>query len=483
MNNPRPTNSKGNGQLVQWNTSQTQGQQQSPQPAPYNLPGVINYLTSEFTNLERYKIVSNLERSEMKYKILELQGEVNSLKFVNSKQLTRIQELERELGHTENKDEGTPEDTSDPALPKTIPELDLLIIKQSRDQLTKSMKEIVHLLKVPSAKSTNYLDLPDGLENDLDVLLDHENTNGDDHLKRTRKSLTSQYFDDESDAEEYPKQNDEPYGFEKQNEKYNVEDLIGSQIIDPSGDKYPYESDTETEIFDDLAGKTTQLYDDGSYKTQISYYTDRPNDSILLKVTHDDSQVFLRDCNLTHIKADDIVDIYPIQTDEKWLFLIVESSGLIQELRIDDTISEQTLTDFTESTKVFKSTSLIEFTEKSNATSRSYGFVYNSDNNAGAFVLKVLQLTIGDKPTAIDEIARFTGNFLTKNSEYTHHEFVEWQVVDVDVLHSPKQSKKKRAGDPKLAKYELVYEGVKNGEKGRFGVNIVLQGVTERWSR
>ena len=42
----------------------------------YTLPGVINYLTSEFTKFEQFKIVNNLERSEMKFKIKELEGKL-----------------------------------------------------------------------------------------------------------------------------------------------------------------------------------------------------------------------------------------------------------------------------------------------------------------------------------------------------------------------------------------------------------------------
>lgn len=66
-------------------------------PAGYTLPGVISYLASEFTNLERYKIVNNIEKSEMKFKIQQLVSEVNSLKYTNNKQALRIKELESRL--------------------------------------------------------------------------------------------------------------------------------------------------------------------------------------------------------------------------------------------------------------------------------------------------------------------------------------------------------------------------------------------------
>ncbi|OVF10310.1 hypothetical protein A9F13_02g01078 [Clavispora lusitaniae] len=72
----------------------------SPQPqaqlANYTLPGVISYLTSEFTNLERFKIVTNLEKSEMRSRIDQLTAEINALRFLNEKQALRIRELEQE---------------------------------------------------------------------------------------------------------------------------------------------------------------------------------------------------------------------------------------------------------------------------------------------------------------------------------------------------------------------------------------------------
>lgn len=71
-----------------------------PQPqaqlANYTLPGVISYLTSEFTNLERFKIVTNLEKLEMRSRIDQLTAEINALRFLNEKQALRIRELEQE---------------------------------------------------------------------------------------------------------------------------------------------------------------------------------------------------------------------------------------------------------------------------------------------------------------------------------------------------------------------------------------------------
>ncbi|GEQ70952.1 hypothetical protein JCM33374_g4633 [Metschnikowia sp. JCM 33374] len=89
----------------------TQNRSVSPSQAPsalanYTLPGVISYLTSEFTNLERFKIITNLEKSEMKYRIQQLTSELNSVRFVNEKQALRIKLLEEKLDHANHPPSG-----------------------------------------------------------------------------------------------------------------------------------------------------------------------------------------------------------------------------------------------------------------------------------------------------------------------------------------------------------------------------------------
>lgn len=156
--------------------------------ANYTLPGVISYLTSEFTNLERFKIMTNLEKSEMKHRILQLTSEVNSLRFLNEKQALRIEQLERALarssttGEDQQKlnplagDDKTPaseldssplsgpentlqkgldsldltEDNDDASL---IPHIDLSVLRASRQNLDRSIREIVQLLKPPAGAS------------------------------------------------------------------------------------------------------------------------------------------------------------------------------------------------------------------------------------------------------------------------------------------------------------------------------------------
>lgn len=251
---PKSNGTSNGAQHVQWQqllnpqqqAPQPNKQQQSPSiahyPTKYTLPGVINYLTSEFTNLERYKIVTNLEKSEMKYKIIQLQGELNSLKVISDKQKTRIDELTAENAQLKG-------ETQEPVqyLDVVIPDVDLLIIKKSRQQLTKSMKEIVNLLKVPSAKSINYLGLPHSddpfVTNDLDELLNEEEKSFDVFDFRSKPKTSSYFADEEQPFQgqgQYAQQHT-PFAEQAQKEFPGRHETIPDELV----------SDAETEIIDE----------------------------------------------------------------------------------------------------------------------------------------------------------------------------------------------------------------------------------------
>lgn len=191
--------SNSNLQLRSGQFQYSAADQQQPQPplANYTLPGVISYLTLEFTNLERFKIMTNLEKSEMKYRIQQLTAEVNSLKFLNDKQALRITELEERLesAKTEDRDDQGSDQVSTESFsektgqtaPKSsknavaskpadydIPPVDLAILRTSRQKLNRSIKDVFRLLKPPSMLARNVMDIP-GSEhgtNQYDELLD-----------------------------------------------------------------------------------------------------------------------------------------------------------------------------------------------------------------------------------------------------------------------------------------------------------------------
>lgn len=123
----------------------------------YTLPGVINYLTSEFTDLERFKILNNIEKSEMRSKINQLQSEVDTLKLVKEKQGKQLHELRNQnrqlhlrLGEEVLEKEDNEKEEEDPSSNLTnVLDVDLNVIKSSRERLTKTIANVMHLMKPP----------------------------------------------------------------------------------------------------------------------------------------------------------------------------------------------------------------------------------------------------------------------------------------------------------------------------------------------
>lgn len=160
-------------------------------PAGYTLPGVIGYLTSEFTNLERYKIVNNIEKSEMKFKIQKLVSEVNSLKFINNRQALRIKELEAQLLAQKNSlslaSKAGPDAILSPdrfpasikapiATLDEIPPIDLQVLRDSRLKLNRAIKDALDLLKPPTTGEILQECSISG-QSDFEKLLDESNSN------------------------------------------------------------------------------------------------------------------------------------------------------------------------------------------------------------------------------------------------------------------------------------------------------------------
>lgn len=302
MNNPKmqPNNTNSNSNNVNMNNGNLklpQWQQQQQQPlANYTLPGVINYLTSEFTDLERFKIMTNLEKSEMKYKIVQLQGELNSLRYINEKQKSRIDMLEKENQKLENrlkpkgadsqsdngaKSERTAEDNIE------IPEIDLLEINKSRTQLTKSMRQVLHLLKTPHANSMNVLNLNDPADdvNEYNDLIKNDRSDAfcfseKDISQNSEYSGRSRKYNKDSIFSQYL--NDIPFNSQNQGPVEKVQDDLSQNnlteigdinaksiqyLTQPSEEKEEFpssnnkaeESDAETVIMDESDGEKLEL--------------------------------------------------------------------------------------------------------------------------------------------------------------------------------------------------------------------------------
>ncbi len=67
----------------------------------YTLPGIMQYLQSQFTLAERNRMQSDLERSSLKLKIVELESERNSLKLRNEKLSLQVEKLKEKLSKYE----------------------------------------------------------------------------------------------------------------------------------------------------------------------------------------------------------------------------------------------------------------------------------------------------------------------------------------------------------------------------------------------
>lgn len=264
MNNPKAQPSGGPNSIyskkLPWQHAQ---QQEKPVPtANYTLPGVINYLSSEFTNLERFKIMTSLEISEMKHRIMQLHGELNSARYLNENQKLRIEELEKENRRLQkiigSPDESVKELSSndDSKISNTeIPEVHLLAITRSRDQLTSSMKEIMTLLKVPSKACSNFNIEGLNSSNHFQDLVENDDNGFPFILKNDEqkipKSLNkeinfSQYLKENTSKSEEEENNraDEAINDIFENKPVNVDELENQKI------NSEYESDAETVLFD-----------------------------------------------------------------------------------------------------------------------------------------------------------------------------------------------------------------------------------------
>ncbi|CCE81534.1 Piso0_002193 [Millerozyma farinosa CBS 7064] len=257
----------GKDKSAQWQNQRCLQQQlqsnQKPPLANYTLPGVINYLTSEFTDLERYKIMTNIEKSEMKYKILSLQGENNSLKILNEKYKSKIKQLEKQvsqLSTSSNSGSNEREGGSSSSTLKDMPEIDLNMINKSRGQLIGYIKEILQLLKPPSSVN-DYVQFPEpGKPDEYEELINNPDAdsfffhNKEPNNESKREGLFAQYFGEKPlDAQDDNKPSipDEPFLFEEYSQKKPSFDDEHSESGLPSATD---ESDTETIINDYTTG-------------------------------------------------------------------------------------------------------------------------------------------------------------------------------------------------------------------------------------
>ncbi|KAG7800317.1 hypothetical protein KL944_003890 [Ogataea haglerorum] len=121
----------------------------------YTLPGVMQYLQSQFTTVERNRMMSDLERSALKLRIVELESERNTLKLQNEKLKARVDEMEK--GRTRTKEPSRDESSVDHLLaPDNV---DVTRLVKARQFLRTATNEILYMLKSPTVELSDPLHL------------------------------------------------------------------------------------------------------------------------------------------------------------------------------------------------------------------------------------------------------------------------------------------------------------------------------------
>ncbi|RCK65980.1 hypothetical protein Cantr_01769 [Candida viswanathii] len=511
-------NNSGSNNITKLNQSS------SGPDAPYTLPGVINYLTSEFTNLERFKIMTNLEKNEMKFKIIQLQGELTTLKYNNEKQQLKIKELEEENNQLRLKLNGDAKDEIE-NLEKSetadLNEVDLQMIKKSRQQLTNSMREVVTLLKAPTTTSRTSNILTNNNNNDFDALLnspdidqaDDFNFNGNsDYLSSPTKkhnkgtnasSIISQFFSGDLTVEEFEK--------EKINEtttttteSLDLDDVLERAITNssdnitvvldeddkqqerelPQQDRH-HEDDDDDDDGEEVSFDSGLRSPDPSPDPTINDYADssynhfdvfnHDKNTIYLNSMSDDSDrqvkmYMVSDHKLIathefdmHSSPKKILNLFPIGIPDT--LLIIEKDGDIKCLNItDNSVKEHTITSVQATFQDIESCGLIDFSIKSNSDSKYFGLCISGQASQNQqFLLKVYQLSydLATKTITPKEIGSYNKKFLTKGKSANNVQFAGWfNNENLDNETSVVASTSPKSGNSKLAKKTVSCDDV-----------------------
>lgn len=140
--------------------------------ANYTLPGIMQYLQSQFTQVERNRLQGELERSSLKLKIIELENERNSLLRKTARLQLTVDQLTEELNElrgTKTKDakksaatttaatnaEKIKADSEVEQVLGGIHSLDVSKLIHARKFLKSATNEILYLLKTPTVELEN----------------------------------------------------------------------------------------------------------------------------------------------------------------------------------------------------------------------------------------------------------------------------------------------------------------------------------------
>lgn len=131
----------------------------------------MQYLQSQFTIVEKNRMMNDLEKSSLKLKIIELESERNSLKTLNEKLYIKIQELEDKLLKYDDDDDEDEEekkrklklengdDIEDNINNLKLDTIDVSKLMHARNFLKNTTDEILYLLKSPNLEVLDPLKL------------------------------------------------------------------------------------------------------------------------------------------------------------------------------------------------------------------------------------------------------------------------------------------------------------------------------------
>ena len=122
----------------------------------YTLPGIMQYLQTQFTQVERNRLQSELERSSLKMKIIELENEKNTLLRRTDQLQSQVDQLTLELkqfkpesGKSDAND-GTADENSESISLDRIHSQDVTTLAHAKKFLKSATNEILYLLKTPT---------------------------------------------------------------------------------------------------------------------------------------------------------------------------------------------------------------------------------------------------------------------------------------------------------------------------------------------
>lgn len=462
--------------------------------ANYTLPGVISYLTSEFTHLERFKIMTNLEKSEMKYRITHLQGEINSLKLINEQQKLKIQQLENENQHL-REEHRLPDNKKEIVLPE-IPDIDLQLIKDSRYQLTKSMKEVIHLLRSPTNTNLDYLELPNVQDTSIsfdELLHNDEMMFGGYHrtgIGKSKRSAINEYFnnDDVSMNGDSISEKFDSLALSETDDR-NLESDVETVVLDGQN-KYNDDGTIEPDL--DIADDSDSYVESkiASFKVSELQISDpdynkvrvfnNPMSSELLylhydhKLESENIKITLYDTALqkpiTSMLAklallnniEDILNLHFLSFDkeeQKLRLLAVNKTNDINEVIL---CGEESLSSLVISvpTQKITSSSLIRFDKKKVPRSKAFGLAITLLSTSTT-VVSTYEIIIGPRDSIEQkELGSYPPSFFsfkeTSDDELPQFQILKWFIKDHTTNHKKPHKKLLPEVDPILAPYNIL---------------------------